>query len=146
MAGGTVPPAWLWATLTVLVSAVTVFASRWHWRFPGLLAVFVIAQAAFHLIFHAVGGQSHTQMPLAQMPGSMLVLHLAAAVFLAALLRFGEDVLRNTVDVLSLRLVRTVLTGMRVLTPASNRLGTTSEVVRISFEPAQLCLSRGPPQ
>lgn len=147
LGGGGLPPIGLCVTLALLVSAATVAASRWQWRFAGLLSVLVGAQGGFHLAFRAMDGHAQPSMsatmPMPMATPAMLVLHLSAAVVLAALLGFGEEVLRRTIDVLTFRLVRA---GMCADTPVADRLGVGSETVRVCTDPARLSLSRAPPQ
>ena len=165
LAGGGLPSPDLWLALTVLMSAASVLASRWRWRFPGLMAglmaVLVLTQVVFHLACTRPEGAAHSGMAhstamhgmtgrqTVEPPGpdvEMIVLHLLAAVTLAAVLRFGEDVLRSTIDVLSLRLARAVRVGLARVPVVTGLFGFPSGTNWNPFEPAQVCLGRGPPR
>lgn len=163
LAGGAPPPAAsLWLALTLLTSVAGVVASRWRWTTPGLLAVLVVAQLGFHLVFEAsevylghghvaatagahVGHVEHAVAEAAGMGPRMLAGHLLAAVVMTALLRFGEAGLRAALDVLLLRVVR--LLEAAFLVPDAGRAPLAAAAfVAVLHEPARAHGSRGPPR
>lgn len=105
LAGGGQAPGWgVVAAVAALTGAVSWRASGHRWRRRDLLAVFLLAQGAVHLLAMATAPQ--TGMPQTTSPATMVLAHLLAAGALVVSVRHGERVLWSIVEALALRAAR----------------------------------------
>ncbi|MDN5894165.1 MAG: hypothetical protein L0H93_09075 [Nocardioides sp.] len=103
LAGGGAAPALPVIALVLLPSAVLSWTlSRRRWSVRELLAIFLLAQAAVHLLsMSPLNGAPHME---AMGTGHQMVMsHVGGAVLLVGLVRWGEATLWALVDVLALR-------------------------------------------
>ncbi|WP_262849625.1 hypothetical protein [Mumia quercus] len=100
LAGGGQAPGWgAVAAVGALTGAVSWRASGHRWRRRDLLAAFLLAQGAVHLL-------SMASAPQTTSPVAMVVAHVLAAGALVVSVRHGEQVLWSVVEALALRASR----------------------------------------
>lgn len=118
--GGGMPPTLAVIALVSLLAAALCWAlSRHRWSVRELLATFLFAQSAVHLLsMSPLNGPD--DMATMGMGAQMLVSHVVGAVMLVGIVRWGESSLWAIVEVIALRpakLLRTVTAPAAVATP-----------------------------
>lgn len=146
-AGGAIPPVWVIGTMILVAAPLCWSLSARRWSVRDLLAIFLLAQSAVHLLSMISAPASMTMDmsgPLG-VSGSMLTSHVIGAVLLIVLVRRGEHSLWSVVNVLALRVV--VLQGRQVAPAVAARLPVAAELGHAVSEPwLEIAADRGPPR
>ncbi len=147
-AGGPPPNVGAAAALSVLATVVAVRLSRHRWTLPSLVAVLAFAQAMFHVAFLIGSPGATAPAPPAAVPDvAMVVGHIVAAVGMAVLLRYGEDLWWAVAGLLGLHVLPLARpAGLPSLESRRVRPSNLAEEVEpTGLRLARRCSRRGPP-
>ncbi len=145
-AGGTIPPAVVIAAMLAAAAPLCWALSAHRWSARELLGVFLLAQSAVHLLSMATthhGDAMDMSGPLG-LSAPMVISHVAGAALLIVMVRSGETVLWNLVEVLALRPLHRLL--VIALPAPRSRLVEARRLDGLIVRPWRaLSVDRGPP-
>jgi len=107
-AGGTMPGVGPWIGMFAIAVPVCWLLSAHRWSIRELVALFLLAQSATHLLGMALTDHSTSMDGLGSM-APMLLSHVAGCALLVGIVRWGEGALWALVSALTLRPLRMVL-------------------------------------
>jgi hypothetical protein len=146
-AGGVAPDPGVTALIGIVAVIVAVRLSGRQWSLLALIALLSVTQAAFHAVF-VTGSATISSTEPTGLPGSaMAAAHALAAVAVAVLLWYADELCWAVADLLGLRLLRLAETT----SPATSTAGVPvalcleRDVEPCGLELARHVFRRGPP-